>query len=53
LEPHIYRFSGDKAAVTWAETKVADFGFDKVYKQPVRVRNWERGFADAKVVPFP
>lgn len=52
--PRIPGSQGDKRAVAWAETKLNDLGFDKVYKEPVRVRNWERGFADAKVVsPFP
>ena len=52
--PRIPGSAGDKRAVAWAEAKLSELGFDKVYKQPVRVRNWERGFADAKVVsPFP
>jgi len=52
--PRIPGSQGDKRAVAWAEAKFNDLGFDKVYKEPVRVRNWERGFADAKVVsPFP
>ncbi len=52
--PRIPGSIDDKAAFAWAETKFAELGFDKIYKQPVRVRNWERGFADAKVLaPFP
>lgn len=52
--PRIPGSLGDKRAVAWAEAKFNEVGFDKVYKQPVRVRNWERGFADAKIVsPFP
>jgi hypothetical protein len=52
--PRIAGSQGDKRAVAWAEAKFNELGFDKVYKQAVRVRNWERGFADAKVVsPFP
>jgi Zn-dependent M28 family amino/carboxypeptidase len=52
--PRIPGSQGDKRAVAWAEAKFNELGFDRVYKQPVRVRNWERGFADAKVVaPFP
>nr|WP_241664566.1 M20/M25/M40 family metallo-hydrolase [Ningiella ruwaisensis] len=51
--PRIPGSKGDKAAVAWAEDKLQSLGFDKVYKQPVRVRNWERGFADARVLaPF-
>ena len=52
--PRIPGSKGDKAAVAWAEAKFKTLGFDKVYKQEVRVRNWERGFADAKIIsPFP
>lgn len=52
--PRIAGSKGDKMAVAWAEQTFNEMGFDKVYKQPVRVRNWERGFADAKVTaPFP
>ncbi|MFC4698877.1 M20/M25/M40 family metallo-hydrolase [Glaciecola siphonariae] len=52
--PRIPGSAGDKRAVAWAEAKLNELGFDKVYKQAVRVRNWERGFADARVVsPFP
>jgi Zn-dependent M28 family amino/carboxypeptidase len=52
--PRIAGSKGDKRAVAWAEAKFAELGFDKIYKQPVRVRNWERGFADAKVLaPYP
>lgn len=51
--PRIAGSSGDKKAVAWAEAMLNEMGFDKVYKQPVKVRNWERGFADARVVsPF-
>ncbi|MFW8589301.1 M20/M25/M40 family metallo-hydrolase [Glaciecola sp. 2405UD65-10] len=52
--PRIPGSSGDKRAVVWAENKLNELGFDKVYKQAVRVRNWERGFADANVIkPYP
>ena len=51
--PRIAGSKADKRAVVWAEAMLKDMGFDKVYKQPVVVRNWERGFADAKVIaPF-
>jgi hypothetical protein len=51
--PRIPGSDGDKRAVAWAEAKFDELGFDKVYKQPVRVRNWERGFADAMITaPF-
>lgn len=52
--PRIAGSKGDKRAVVWAEAKFAELGFDKIYKQAVRVRNWERGFADAHIIsPFP
>ena len=52
--PRIAGSKGDKRAVAWAQAKFSELGFDKIYTQPVRVRNWERGFADAQVVsPFP
>lgn len=52
--PRIAGSKGDKRAVAWAEAKFAELGFDHIYKEPVRVRNWERGFADAKVIaPYP
>jgi Zn-dependent M28 family amino/carboxypeptidase len=47
--PRIAGSSGDKQAVTWAKRTMTDMGFDKIYQQPVRVRNWERGFAQAQV----
>lgn len=51
--PRIPGSEGDKRAVAWAEEKFSSLGFDRVFKQPVRVRNWSRGLADAKVVaPF-
>lgn len=52
--PRIAGSEGDKKAVAWAEEKLQSLGFDKVYKQPVRVRNWSRGLADASIIaPFP
>ncbi|BDX05675.1 M28 family peptidase [Planctobacterium marinum] len=51
--PRIAGSEGDKKAVAWAEAKLQSLGFDKVYKQPVRVRNWSRGLADASILaPF-
>ncbi|MFT4937103.1 MAG: hypothetical protein ACI88A_000112 [Paraglaciecola sp.] len=52
--PRIAGSDGDKRAVAWAENKLIELGFDKVYKEPVRVRNWSRGLAQAKVIsPYP
>jgi len=46
--------AGDRAAVTWALTRLADIGFDEIRPQPVEVAAWERGTAEARVVqPFP
>jgi Iap family predicted aminopeptidase len=51
--PRIAGSEGDKRAVVWAQDKLKSLGFDKVYTQPVRVRNWSRGRAEAKVTkPF-
>lgn len=51
--PRIAGSEGDKKAVAWAQEKLTSLGFDKVYTQPVRVRNWSRGLAEAKVIkPF-
>lgn len=51
--PRIAGSEGDKKAVAWAEKKLQSLGFDNVYKQPVRVRNWSRGLAEATVTsPF-
>ena len=40
------RISGSLAAdmaVVWGEQKLKSYGFDKVYKQPIKVPHWERG----------
>ena len=53
IGPRIAGSEGDKKAVAWAEKKLQSLGFDKVYKQPVRVRNWSRGLAEARTLaPF-
>ncbi|MFT4995502.1 MAG: Iap family predicted aminopeptidase [Paraglaciecola sp.] len=52
--PRIAGSDGDRRAVAWAENKLAELGFDRVYKEPVRVRNWSRGLSEAKVLsPYP
>ncbi|GIU02659.1 M20/M25/M40 family metallo-hydrolase [Shewanella algidipiscicola] len=44
----------DLMAVKWAEDKLNSLGFDKVYKEPVKVPVWQRGEARARVVsPYP
>jgi len=52
--PRLAGTPADLVAVAWAEDKFKSLGFDKVYKQPVEVRHWERGFAKASILsPFP
>jgi carboxypeptidase Q len=52
--PRLAGTTADLVAVAWAEDKFKALGFDKIYKQPVEVRHWERGFAKASVVsPYP
>jgi len=52
--PRLAGTKADLVAVAWAEDKFKALGFDKVYKQPVEVRHWERGFAKASITaPFP
>ncbi len=46
--------AGDRAAVAWALTRLADIGFDEIRPQPVEVAAWERGRAEAHITqPFP
>ncbi|MDP2561311.1 M28 family peptidase [Psychrobium sp. 1_MG-2023] len=52
--PRLAGTPADARAVAWAEAKFAELGFDKIYKQPVEVRHWERGHAHASVLsPYP
>lgn len=52
--PRLAGTPADLLAVKWAEDKFKELGFDKIYKQPVEVRHWERGFAKASITaPFP
>ena len=46
--------AGDRAAVAWALTRLADIGFDEIRPQSVQVSAWERGRAEARITqPFP
>lgn len=46
--------AGDRAAVAWALTRLADIGFDEIRSQPVDVSAWERGTAALRITqPFP
>lgn len=52
--PRLAGTPADARAVAWAQAKFSDLGFDKIYKQPVSVRHWERGDASASILsPFP
>ena len=44
----------DLLAVDWAMKKFKQLGYDRVYKEPVKVPIWERGEASAEVTaPYP
>lgn len=52
--PRLAGTPADARAVAWAQAKFSELGFDKIYKQPVTVRHWERGNASAEILtPFP
>ncbi|WP_065187447.1 M28 family peptidase [Shewanella woodyi] len=52
--PRLAGSEKDLIAVQWAEGKLTTLGFDKVYKEPVKVPVWDRGDAKAMVVaPYP
>ncbi|GIU33185.1 peptidase M28 [Shewanella colwelliana] len=52
--PRLPGSAQDLIAVQWAEEKLSNLGFDKVYKEPVQVPVWLRGEAKAAVVsPYP
>ncbi|WP_250464761.1 M20/M25/M40 family metallo-hydrolase [Microbulbifer litoralis] len=45
---------GDRRAVAWAQEKMKELGFDRVYTEQIEVPRWDRGHAHARVVaPFP
>ncbi|WP_345316572.1 M28 family peptidase [Ferrimonas gelatinilytica] len=52
--PRLAGSEGDARAVAWAQAKLQQMGFDRVYLEPVEIPHWERGYADARVtLPFP
>ncbi|MBT7840887.1 MAG: M20/M25/M40 family metallo-hydrolase [Lentisphaerae bacterium] len=52
--PRLAGSPGDARAVAWAEKKLTSLGFDKVWREPVAVRGWERGPAQLRVLsPYP
>lgn len=51
--PRLAGSDKDIVAVNWAEAKLKQLGFDRVYKEAVEVPVWERGNAHANIVsPF-
>lgn len=51
--PRLAGSEKDLIAVQWAENKLNSLGFDKVYKEAVKVPVWQRGEAKASIVsPF-
>lgn len=45
---------GDRAGVLWAEAKLKELGFDKVWLEEVTFPNWIRGEEHCEVLsPFP
>lgn len=45
---------GDVRAVAWAQQKMKDQGFDRVYTEQIDVKRWARGHAHAEVTaPYP
>ncbi|MCH9692758.1 MAG: M20/M25/M40 family metallo-hydrolase [Gammaproteobacteria bacterium] len=52
--PRLAGSEGDQRAVVWAQKKMQDLGFDRVYTEQIEVPRWLRGHAHAEVVaPFP
>ena len=52
--PRLAGSAQDLVAVKWAEDKLNSLGFDKVYKEPVKVPVWHRGTAKAAITsPYP
>ncbi|WP_237060854.1 M20/M25/M40 family metallo-hydrolase [Microbulbifer sediminum] len=46
--------AGDRRAVAWAQEKMKELGFDRVYTEQIEVPRWNRGHAHARVTaPFP
>ncbi|MBR9726684.1 M20/M25/M40 family metallo-hydrolase [Shewanella intestini] len=52
--PRLAGTEQDLIAVDWAVKKLTHLGFDKVYKEPVQVPVWLRGYASASITaPYP
>ncbi|MCM2680598.1 M20/M25/M40 family metallo-hydrolase [Echinimonas agarilytica] len=50
IGPRLPGTEADLRTVAWAENLLTSQGFDRVYKQPVRVPAWKRGIANASIV---
>lgn len=52
--PRMAGTPADARAVAWAEAKLKELGFDKVWKEPVSFPSWNRGVEKAEIIaPFP
>ncbi|WMS87741.1 M20/M25/M40 family metallo-hydrolase [Pleionea litopenaei] len=52
--PRMAGTPGDARAVAWAENKFKELKFDRVWKEPVKLRQWNRGIEKAEIIsPFP
>lgn len=52
--PRMAGTPGDAASVKWAEAKLKELGFDKIWKEPVTFPTWKRGVEKAEVTaPYP
>ncbi|WP_246283094.1 M20/M25/M40 family metallo-hydrolase [Marinifaba aquimaris] len=49
IGPRLAGSENDLKAVDWAHQKMTELGFDKIYKQPVQVRDWQRVSASLQV----
>ena len=50
IGPRLAGSPADARAVSWAEQQFKRLGYDKIYKQPVQVRYWQRGPASARIL---
>lgn len=47
--PRLAGTEADLRAVAWAEEMLKGYGFDRVWKEPVTLRVWERGVQNARI----
>ncbi|MGZ3184511.1 MAG: M20/M25/M40 family metallo-hydrolase [Telluria sp.] len=55
IGPRMAGSANDPRAVAWAEAKLRELGFDKVWKEPVSFPKWTRGAVETAEIlaPFP